>query len=56
MFATDSKFQPRPHLSTEFDGALHQAADALDVDRDERVILEDAGTHVIDEKVSGVVP
>src|SRR5262249_522167 len=56
MFATDAELQAVAHLATTLARDIDQLADALDVERGERVVLEDSALLVLLEERRRVIP
>ena len=55
MFAADAHFELRTNLAATFDADFDQFADALLIDRDERVGAQNTARGVDTEEASGVV-
>src|SRR5262245_51505810 len=56
VLAADADLERRPGLAAALDPDAHQRADTLDVDRRERILLEDLPLLVDLQELSGVVP
>jgi hypothetical protein len=55
VLAANAEFELRPHLAAALGGDAHQFADALAVDRHERIGRQDALRRIDAQKARGVV-
>src|SRR5580698_2280016 len=55
MLAANAKFQIGLHRAAFFRGDAHHFADALDVDRDERILGQDTLFDVLRQELAGIV-
>src|SRR5690606_23077980 len=55
VLAADADLEIRPGRAAALDADPDQRADALDVDRDEGVLLQDPGLEVVGQELAGVV-